>query len=126
MPYMLMVGDGSNPYPIPLWDLPDYQGNGYTSSYGAVNQDLGPAPVQVLDSWGVPVAGMAVTYTVTPSGGMTLKPVPGSPGTTGNLVPFQPSNCSPSSSSSSLVCTTNSYGIAHHQHIGHPQGNRLG
>ena len=112
MPYMFMVGDGSNPYPIPLWDLPDYQGSGYTQSYGAVNQDLGPAPVQVLDSWGVPVAGMAVTYTVTPSGGMTLKPVPGSPGTTGNLVPFQPSNCSPSSSSSSLVCTTNSYGIA--------------
>jgi uncharacterized protein (TIGR03437 family) len=108
MPYMFLVGDGSSPNVVPLF------GTGYV---GAVGQDLGPVPVQVVDFWGVPVAGATVTYTVTPRGSVTLKPVPGVAGGTtntaaGNVIPFVPSNCTPSSSSASVVCTTNSYGIA--------------
>jgi uncharacterized protein (TIGR03437 family) len=38
--------------------------------------------------------------------------VPGSAGSTGNAVSFQPSNCSPASSGSTITCTTNNYGIA--------------
>jgi uncharacterized protein (TIGR03437 family) len=112
IPYMFMVGDGSYPYAVPLYDISDYQGSGYTASYGAVSQDIGPLPVQVIDSWGVPVAGLPVAYTIAPTGSVTLKPVPGSPGSTTNAVPFQPANCSPSTSTSTLTCTTNKYGIA--------------
>jgi len=106
IPYMFLVGDGSNPYSVPLYDLSDYQGSGATQSYGDVNQDIGPLPVQVIDQWGVPVAGVAVSYTVAPRGTISLKPV------TANAVPFQPANCSPASSTSTLSCTTNNYGIA--------------
>jgi subtilisin family serine protease len=112
MPYMYLVGDGSYPVTNPLYDMGDWQNGEYTLSYGAVNQDLGPLPVQVLDGWGVPIVGTAVTYTVAPTGTINLKPVPGVAGSTGNAESFQPSNCTPSSSSSTLSCTTNSYGIA--------------
>ena len=112
MPYMFLVGDGSSPYPVPLYDLADYQSNSSTNSYGAVGQDLGPLPVQVIDYWGVPVTNTTVTYTVNPARSVTLGPVTGSPGTTGAATPFQPANCSPSSSTSSVTCTTNKYGIA--------------
>ena len=107
IPYMFLVGDGSFPVVVPLFDMPDYQNGYYPSSYGAVGQDIGPLPVQVIDSWGVPVAGTAVTYTVAPTGAVTLKPV-----TTSSLVPYQPSSCKPATSTSSLSCTTNNYGIA--------------
>jgi uncharacterized protein (TIGR03437 family) len=104
IPYMFLVGDGSFPNVVPLY------GNGY---YGAVGQDLGPIPVQVVDQWGVPVTGTTVTFSVSPSGSVTLKSVTGVAGsTTGVNIPFVPSNCSPASSSTSVSCTTNSYGIA--------------
>jgi uncharacterized protein (TIGR03437 family) len=64
--------------------------------------------VQIIDEWGVPMPNTAVTYTVTPSGTLNLKSV--SESATG--VPFQPSACSPSSSTSTVTCTTNNYGIA--------------
>jgi uncharacterized protein (TIGR03437 family) len=109
---MFLVGDGSEGWVNPLYDMGDYQYYGSTYSYGAVNQDIGPLPVQVLDSWGVPVAGTAMSYTVAPTGTLNLRPVPGIAGSTGNAVSFQPSNCSPSTSTSTVTCTTNSYGIA--------------
>jgi uncharacterized protein (TIGR03437 family) len=112
LPYLFLVGDGTSPAMNPLYDLSDWQNSQATVAYGAVNQDMGPLPVQVLDTWGVPIAGASVSYTVTPSGVASLKPVPGTPGSTGNAESFQPSNCSPSSSPSSLTCTTNNYGIA--------------
>jgi len=112
MPYMFLVGDGTNPVVNPLYDMGDWQGGGYTLSYGAVSQDLGPLPVQVLDGWGVPMSGQTATYTVAPANSVILKAVPGSAGSTGNAVSFQPSNCSPASSGSTVTCTTNSYGIA--------------
>ena len=112
MPYMFLVGDGLNPAVNPLYDMYDWQGGGYTQSYGGVNQDMGPVPVQVIDEWGVPVPNTSVAYTIAPTGAVTLTPVPGSPGTTGSAVPFQPSNCTPGSSTSTMTCTTNNYGIA--------------
>jgi uncharacterized protein (TIGR03437 family) len=96
----------------PLFDLFDWQNYGYALAYGAVNQDLGPLPVQLIDEWGVPVSGASVTYTVLPVGTVSLQKVPGSAGSTGNAVPFQPSTCTPSSSTSTVTCTTNNYGIA--------------
>jgi uncharacterized protein (TIGR03437 family) len=108
LPYMFLVGDGSNPNVNPLWDMGDWQASQITASYGSVNQDLGPLPVQIIDEWGVPMPNTAVTYTVTPSGTLNLKSV--SESATG--VPFQPSACSPSSSTSTVTCTTNNYGIA--------------
>ena len=112
LPYMFLVGDGSSPVVNPLWDMPDWQGGGYTLTFAAVNQDIGPLPVQVLDSWGVPVANSTVTYTVAPAGTITLKTVPGAPGATGTSVSFQPAACTPASGSATVTCTTNSYGIA--------------
>ncbi len=104
IPYMFLVGDGSSPSVAPLYDLIDWQYWGATFGYGQVNGDLGALPVQVIDSWGVPVAGATVSYTVTPSGSISLKPVTG--------LPFQPANCTPSTSTSTVNCTTNNYGIA--------------
>ena len=112
IPYMFLVGDGMNVVVNPLWDMGDWQASGVTASYGSVNQDLGPLPVQIIDEWGVPVPNTAVTYAVTPSGTVNLKSVSGTAGTTGNGVPFQPSACTPATSTSSVTCNTNNYGIA--------------
>ena len=114
IPWMYLVGDGSSPNVIPLnLELLD---SGYL--YGSVGQDLGPVSVQVIDSWGVPVAGTPVTFTVAPRGGVNLKPVPGVAGSTGVPISFVPANCSPSSSGTSVTCNTNSYGIAWVEAIG--------
>jgi uncharacterized protein (TIGR03437 family) len=112
MPYEFLVSDATVNFVNPLYDLGDWQGGGVTGAYGAVNQDMGPLPVQVLDQYGVPIPGTSITYTVQTPGTLNLKAVPGTAGSTGNVVPFQPSNCTPSSSSSTLTCTTNNYGIA--------------
>jgi uncharacterized protein (TIGR03437 family) len=108
LPYMFLVGDGMQTNVNPLWDMGDWQAYGFTASYGAVNQDLGPLPVQIIDEWGVPVPNTAVTYTVTPSGTVNLKSV----AETATGVPFQPSACTPGSSTSTVTCNTNNYGIA--------------
>ena len=112
MPYEFLVSDGMVNFVNPLYDLGDWQNYNGTYAYGAVNQDMGPLPVQVLDQFGVPIPGTAITYAVTPSGTLNLKAIPGTPGSTGNATPFQPSNCTPSSSTSTLTCTANNYGIA--------------
>ncbi|HUB83497.1 MAG TPA: S8 family serine peptidase [Bryobacteraceae bacterium] len=112
MPYEFLVSDGNVDFVNPLYDLSDWQNYDGTFAYGAVNQDMGPLPVQALDQFGVPLAGVSIVYTVTPSGTLNLQAIPGKAGSTGNVVPFQPSNCTPSSSGSTLTCTTNNYGIA--------------
>jgi uncharacterized protein (TIGR03437 family) len=112
MPYMFLVGDGMNTVMNPLYDMGDWQGGGYTLQYVGAGQTVGALPVQVIDEWGVPVPNTAVTYTAAPAGTVTLKPVPGTAGSTGNVLAYQPANCSPSSSTSTLTCTTNNYGIS--------------
>jgi uncharacterized protein (TIGR03437 family) len=109
LPYLFLVGDGSNPTVVPLYS---------DVLYGSVGQDLGQIPVQVVDIWGVPVAGTPVTFTMSPSGAATFKPVTGTPGSTGSALPFQPSSCTPGTSSLSVTCNTNNYGIAWVELIG--------
>jgi uncharacterized protein (TIGR03437 family) len=109
IPYMVLVGDGLNSAVVPMY--------GYIY-YGSVGQDLGAIPVQVIDEWGVPVAGTPITFTVTPSAAASFQPVPGTPGSTGIANPFKPSPCTPGSSSTSVTCQTNNYGIAWVELIG--------
>ena len=105
LPYMFLVGDGSFANVVPL--VPR---NG--SAQGSVGHDVGPVAIQVVDMWGVPVAGVPVVFTVTPGGSVSLGPVPGIAGSTGAAIPFVPSNCSPGTSTTSVTCNTNVYGIA--------------
>lgn len=91
VPYMFLVGDGSNPNFIPLFGGPD----------GTVGQDAGYVAIKMVDQWGVPTAGTAVTYTVSPRGAVTLRSVPGEPA------------CSPASSTSSVTCNTDAYGVSY-------------
>jgi uncharacterized protein (TIGR03437 family) len=90
-PYLFLVGDGSNPNFIPLFGSPD----------GNVGQDAGDVAVKMVDQWGVPVAGASVTYTVSPRGTITLRSQAGEPA------------CSPASSTTSVTCPTDNYGVAY-------------
>ncbi len=56
--------------------------------------------VQVVDHYGVPVSGSAVSFAVSPKQSATLRSVPGEPA------------CNPASSSSGTICNTDSYGNA--------------
>src|SRR5260370_25815895 len=66
-----------------------------------VNQDAGAVAIKMVDQWGVPIAGTAVTYTVSPRGNATLRSVAGEPA------------CPPASSTTSVTCHTESYGGAY-------------
>lgn len=89
IPYMYIVGDG-----VPA----NVQMLG--GAEGAPGQDVGDMVVQVVDQYGVPVAGAPVNFGVTPPRSLTLASVSGEP------------TCTPASSSSALVCNTDSYGFA--------------
>jgi uncharacterized protein (TIGR03437 family) len=91
IPYLYLVSDGvvSNVTPI------------FGGTIGAPGQDTGEAVTQVLDQFGVPIVGTPVSFTVSPRRSLTLQSVPGQPA------------CSPASSTSSVVCNTDSYGNAH-------------
>ena len=91
VPYLFLVGDGSSPNFIPLFGSPD----------GNVGQDAGDVAVKIVDQWGVPVAGATVTYTVSPRGTVTLRSQAGEP------------PCSPASSTTSVNCPTDAYGVAY-------------
>ena len=85
IPYLYIVGDGVPYDVIPLNDVEP--GQGFMAFDGAVNaqipwygtcdntnnsciNDYGPVAIQVIDQYGVPVAGVPVTWTPT-QGGMT-------------------------------------------------------
>jgi uncharacterized protein (TIGR03437 family) len=103
IPYMFIVGDGIPVVALPLFGC----------CYGAVGTDLGANPIQVLDQYGVPVAGVPVSWTISPAGAVTMKSVTGVPGTQSNTaLPFTPAACSPASSSRATSCPTNNYGIS--------------
>ena len=111
IPYMFIVGDGTvlntNPVVTPF----DYV-NGVWVIYGGVGTDLGPVPIQVTDDYGAPVAGVSVTFAASPRGSVILRSATGTPGSSGNTgEAFTPLACSPASGAS-VVCPTNSYGIA--------------
>src|SRR5260370_5361961 len=66
-----------------------------------VNQDAGAVAIKMVDQWGVPIAGTAVTYTLSPRGNATLRSGAGEPAV------------SPASSTTSVTCNTDSYGVAY-------------
>jgi uncharacterized protein (TIGR03437 family) len=91
MPYLFLVGTGAVGNFNALFGSPD----------GTVGQDALDIAVKLTDSYGVPVAGSAVTYTVSPSGSVTLRSVAGEP------------SCSSAPSTSSVTCNTDNYGVAY-------------
>jgi uncharacterized protein (TIGR03437 family) len=91
VPYLFLVGAGAASNFIPLFGSPD----------GNVGQDAGDLAVKMVDQYGVPVAGTSVTYTVSPRGTVTLRSVAGEPA------------CSPATSTTSVTCATDSYGVAY-------------
>ncbi|HUP05184.1 MAG TPA: S8 family serine peptidase [Bryobacteraceae bacterium] len=70
-----------------------------TSFDGIEGQDIGAIAFQVVDASGLPVSGAPVSFYS--NGGLTMKSVAGEPA------------CSPASSSSSVICNTDNYGIAY-------------
>src|ERR1017187_7663850 len=91
VPYLFLVSTGAVGNFISLFGSPD----------GNVGQDAGNVAVKLTDPNGVPVAGSAVTFSVSPSGSVTLRSVDGEPA------------CSSAPSTSSVTCNTDSYGGAY-------------
>jgi uncharacterized protein (TIGR03437 family) len=91
VPYMFLVGSGAVGNIIPLFGSPD----------GNVGQDAGAVAVELTDANGVPVAGSPVTFSVSPSGSVTLRSVAGEP------------PCTSAPSTSSVTCNTDNYGVAY-------------
>ena len=91
VPYMFLVGSGAVGNFIPLFGSPD----------GNVGQDAGAIAVELTDPNGVPVAGSPVTFSVSPSGTVTLRSVAGEPA------------CTSAPSTSSVTCNTDNYGVAY-------------
>lgn len=117
IPFMLLVGAGTNC--ATATDNCNIEPNfapEYTILEGAPGTDTELYPpwhaetefeaypyLQVVDAYGVPVAGASVTFTVAPSGSLTMNSAP-----TGSGHPA----CSPASSSSSITCPTDKFGWA--------------
>ena len=91
LPYLFLVGTGTASNFIPLFGSPD----------GTVGQDAGVVAVKMVDQYGVPAVGTPVTFTLSPRGTLTLRSVSGEPA------------CSPDSSTTSVTCATDNYGVAY-------------
>jgi uncharacterized protein (TIGR03437 family) len=91
VPYMFLVSSGAVGNFIPLFGSPD----------GNVGQDAGDVAVELTDPNGVAVAGSAVTFSVSPSGAVTLRSQDGEP------------PCTSAPSTSSVTCNTDNYGVAY-------------
>ncbi len=95
IPFMLLVGSGTayNIEPNFVWEG--------TVLEGPPGMDTGAwAYLQVTDAFGVPVANAPVTFSVSPSGSLTMNSVSGHPA------------CSPASSRSTITCPTDQFGWA--------------
>jgi uncharacterized protein (TIGR03437 family) len=91
IPYLFLVGSGVA-----------YNTNMlYGGGDGIAGQDLGYLAFSVTDANGVAVPGSPVSFSVTPRGSVTFQSVQGEPA------------CSPTSSTTSISCPTDSYGIAY-------------
>jgi len=91
VPYLFLVGTGSPSNFMPVFGSPD----------GTVGQDVGDIVVKAVDAYGVPAAGTPVTFRVSPPGTLTLSSESGEPA------------CSPATSTSSVTCPTDAYGVAY-------------
>ena len=90
IPYMFLVGTGT-PFNIPVI---------LGSSEWFAGQELGYWAVGITDAVGVAVEGSGVTFAVSPRGAVTFNSVPGEP------------ECTPSPSTATVSCRTDSYGFA--------------
>lgn len=105
IPFMLLVGAGTNCSAIadnctiePFFAPED------TVLEGPPSMDTGTYPyLQVTDQYGVPVANAPVTFTVTPSGGLTMSSAPSASG--------HPA-CQSAPSAISVTCLTDQFGWA--------------
>ena len=93
IPFMFLVGDGVA-YNVNCFYC-------YGALEGAPGEDLGAVPVvQVVDQYGVPVVGAAVSLSVSQAGSLTFRSVPGAPA------------CTPNGSTTTTTCNTDNYGFA--------------
>jgi len=95
IPFMLLVGAGT-PYNIEPYFSPEY-----TFLEGPPGKDTGAYPyLQVTDQFGVPVSNAKVTFTVTPTGGVTMNSASGHPA------------CQSAPSANTVTCLTDQFGWA--------------
>lgn len=92
VPGMIFVGDGLNPNVNLPW----------SAVAGVPGQDAGPLAVQVVDEWGVPMAGSPVSFSSETTGAVTFRSF-------GNGEPA----CSPSSATTTVTCNTDKFGFAY-------------
>jgi uncharacterized protein (TIGR03437 family) len=93
IPFMFLVGSGAA-YNVNCFSC-------YGALEGAPGQDVGAFPlVQVVDQYGVPVAGAAVSLSVDQRGSVTFRSVSGEPA------------CTPNNSTTTTSCATDNYGYA--------------
>jgi minor extracellular serine protease Vpr len=91
LPYLFLVGSGVAANVVPVMG----------TLQGTPGEDSGAIGIQLTDANGVPVTGAAVSFAVSPRGGVTFQSVPGEPA------------CSPNNSATSTACATDNYGIAY-------------
>ncbi len=90
IPFMALMSD-STVYNL----LPEGAGEGPPGT------DFGASYVQLTDQYGISVPGASVTYSVSPTGSLTLKSVSGEPA------------CTPASSTSTVTCASDQYGLSY-------------
>jgi uncharacterized protein (TIGR03437 family) len=95
IPFMLLVGAGT------AYNIEPYFSPGYTFLEGPPGTDTGGYPyLQVTDQFGVPVTNAKVTFTVTPTGGVTMNSASGHPA------------CQSAPSANTVTCLTDQFGWA--------------
>ena len=92
LPFMFLVGNGV------AYNLNFVAGSALE---GLPGEDVGAIPVvQVMDEYGVPVVGAAVSMSISQTGSVTFRNVSGEPA------------CTPNNSTTVVNCTTDNYGFA--------------
>jgi uncharacterized protein (TIGR03437 family) len=102
VPYMYLVGDGQNPNVNQIrWSVS-----------GAAGQDGGPLIVQVIDEWGVPMAGSPVVFKSVSPGAFTMRSYVAAPSKVRPNPNPEPA-CSPASGATTVTCNTDKFGFAY-------------
>ena len=117
IPFMMLVGagtncsvatDGCNIEPnftpeVTILEGPPSADTGLYPYWQTESEFEGYPYLQVVDPYGVPVAGASVTFTASPAGSLTLN---GAPAATGHPA------CTPASATMTITCTTDQFGWA--------------
>jgi uncharacterized protein (TIGR03437 family) len=99
IPYILMVASGTiyDLIPVQFGQVATFSG----CFEGLPGEDVGPVSIKLIDSFGVPVTGSPVQFSISPRGSVTLASVPGEPA------------CSPATTGTATTCNTDNYGFAY-------------